>query len=112
MISGHGNLKTQISPKDYGRDVEIALYFENVDGSMGIFKLAGRPEIVKVNSGDAAPDDCGLVINERYAYQLYQGLHAYFETRGLKTKSEAIMEGELSATKEHLSDLRKLLKIK
>lgn len=42
---------------------------------------------------------------------LYKKLHEFFSVRGVKNKDESFVQGELVATKRHMADLRRLLKL-
>lgn len=53
-----------------------------------------------------------IKLSHEFAAPFMQAMADELRKNGIRTKQDEINEGELVATKHHLSDLRKLLKIK
>jgi hypothetical protein len=96
-----------VSPKvDFGRCLDISVYRENGDTvSVANVVEGGNLEFVPFPIGVIAPPTIRLTT--RQARELLQQLIE----NGVQPPSAGAIEGELKATKYHLEDLRKMLKV-
>jgi hypothetical protein len=101
-----------VSDRNFMSEVEIALigripegrfveYYEPSAGHWRREMMAQGEEIRKPT----------LALDAEDAFELYRELQNFFSNKGMKTKQESFIEGELTGTKRHLTDLRHLLKL-
>jgi len=100
------NAKVYVAATDFGHAVQIAVTMEG-PGILAAATVRSDGEL----SFDSVPKFTRitptLVITREMATQLLQGLLEL----GIPTPTAGAIEGELKATKYHLEDLRRLIKI-
>ena len=76
-----------------------------------VFNLySGEAKTIK--TGEEIPDDFVMRIPSHIVNDLFKALADALDQQGIKTEMDAKIEGKFEATKYHLEDLRKLLKLK
>ncbi len=104
---GDQEIKVYVGPSDFGRDINIAIVLEG-SGTMKAGKVmqGGVLEFTEeVAHGYHIP--ITLRLPRHLAEQLLAGLLE----QNVKSPSAGAIEGELKATKLHLEDMRRLVKI-
>lgn len=87
--------------------IGILLYFDE----NGVRYYARPVELVAIKAEMASVIEPTIVINDTDAEDMLKALAAGLDAHGIKPAAEPEAAGELKATKYHLEDLRKLLRI-
>lgn len=76
-----------------------------------VFNPVSR-SIKKLTEDEPCPDEYILKFPEFMADKIFKSMAELFDKRGIKTENDHKIAGTLEATKFHLEDMRKLLKLK
>ena len=88
--------------------INILLYEEGPDGKKHIIKPIN---LIAHEYKEGDPIEPTIRLSSNYSKQFMQEMADELRKQGVRTKQDELNEGELGATKYHLSDLRKLLKL-
>jgi len=102
-------MKVQIWNEPNRAGVAMVFYEEQPKNCFYNMYTGEREEVEK---GDLIPEKFIMRVPRFVATELFKNLAEAINEIGIKTKHDARIEGELDATKYHLEDLRKILKIK
>ena len=103
-------MKVQIW-QDYGFG-ETQMTFYEVEGKdIYVYNLYTR-ERKKIGESSQCPEEFMLHIPHSMDTAIFQALAEALDERGIKTDKDAKIQGTLEATRFHLEDLRKMLKLK
>lgn len=97
--------------EDFATQTVKILFFDMTVRPKRIFNLY-TGDVLEVNEGEMIPDSFAMKVPSHMVDSLFKSLAEHLSERGVKTKNDSLIEGQLDATKYHLEDLRKLLKIK
>lgn len=96
--------------RDYQTNRLNLIFSEKQGDKYAVYNLFSG--IAKVlNNNEGCPDDFVMKIPEDMEYEVLQQLSEVASEKGAKPDQQAKIEGTLQATKEHLKDLRHLLKL-
>jgi hypothetical protein len=101
-------MKIRVGKSDFGLTIDFLFYLE----TNGYPSHVAKPvelEFVPMEEGKISQPT--VSINSLEGQQLLKSLIEELENQGIRADKEAKNEGELIASKYHLEDLRKLLKI-
>ncbi len=89
----------------------VDIYF--IDRRSGRTRVAQPLQLVfeEVNPGEAPRHGPTLSLDDMWGEELLQAFADALDKRNIKTDKDAKIEGTLGATREHLQDLRRLLKL-
>ncbi len=102
-------LKVYMQWADYANSLEVAIVDEREDGSSRSVKPV-ELEFEDVQEGEYIKP--AFVLRHRMAKSFMGAMAEVLDKQGVKTDKDAKIEGTLDATRYHLEDLRKLLKLK
>ena len=97
--------------EDFSTQTVKMIFYDMDERSKRVYNLY-TGESTQVEEGMVIPEEFIMKVPGYMANALLKSLAEALSERGVKTKMDATMEGQLDATKYHLEDLRKLLKIK
>lgn len=99
-------VKIYTRPEFFEQDIII---YQEINGK----KYVAKPvEFIFEEYTPATSIEPTIKLSHEFAASFMQAMADELRNNGIRTKQDEINEGELVATKHHLSDLRKLLKIK
>ena len=101
-------IKVEIWTEMFGH-VRIAFY-EKYDGGIRIFNFY-TGMVKQIENCEVCPEEYQLKIPHTIANELFESLAEALDSKGIKTDKDAKIQGTLEATKYHLEDMRKLLRI-
>ena len=101
--------KFYFNKNSYTGDLDFYISNRTPDGKLAFAKPVELEFEVKE---EGAPKEPVITIPAESAESTLQEMIQDLASRGIQTDQAALVEGELKATKSHLSDMRQLLKLK
>lgn len=108
-----GNLCTKMKiyhSENYDR-FTISVAFVSLEGSIRTIWNFAKGIATVVQPGDLLPKECIMEIPNNLFDEMIKAFAEIANEKGMKLESDLKREGKLEATKYHLEDLRKLLKL-
>lgn len=102
-------MKVFLDYSDYNRDLRLWIVDDQSDRRKLLNYKDGHWIAIEVDDG--MPQEPSLHLPGRFGEEVMQAMAEAFSKRGIKTENDHKIQGTLEATKYHLEDLRKLLKL-
>lgn len=103
-------MKVQIW-KDYAFGGTKISFYEVYDRKVIVYNLFTN-EKKELNDDEQCPENFMLHLHYGMDQEVFKALAEALDEQGIKTDKDAKIKGTLEATRFHLEDLRKLLKLK
>jgi hypothetical protein len=104
--------QVRIEDRNFGLYVDLVIYRSLPNGRYEVMSedSKGQKIIVTIGEGEGVPElKPTLRLNQHEAGQIMKAFAEAIHNQGVSTDNDARIAGLLEATKEHLSDMRKLV---